>query len=296
MVISTVSNDSIGEAFQEVAALLESQNANAFRIRAWRNAADTLRSLNQPVEELTHEFGVEGLQELPGIGPSLANAIFQFVATGHLPLLEQLRGDLTPEKLFASVPGIGPRTAEMIHEVLDIETLGDLHAAALDGTLETVPGMGRKRMQGVKAFLSDRFRVFPSTHSTNTQRVTRDRSVSVAEILDIDAEYRRKADADELIRIAPKKFNPTHAAWLPILHTVRSGRHYTALFSNTARAHELGRTDDWVVIYRDDGKGHGQWTVITSQFGDLKGHRIVRGREDECRAYIQRQSEPHSVR
>src|SRR5690606_33853745 len=110
---------------------------------------------------------------------------------------------------------------------------------------------------------------------------------SVAELLDVDEEYRRKAAADTLIRIAPRRFNPTAAAWLPILHTTRGERHYTALYSNTARAHELGTTHDWVVIYRDDAKD-GRWTVITSQFSDLKGRRIVRGREAECREFYDR--------
>jgi putative hydrolase len=63
--------------------------------------------------------------------------------------------------------------------------------------------------------------------------------------------------------------------------------HYTALYSNTARAHELDMIHDWVVIYRDDQDGDGQWTVITSQFGPLRGKRIVRGREDECRHYYE---------
>lgn len=72
-------------------------------------------------------------------------------------------------------------------------------------------------------------------------------------------------------------------AWLPILHTHRGARHYTALFSNTARAHEMHTTHDWVVIYRDDHGGQVQWTVITSRLGDLEGRRIVRGREEECR-------------
>lgn len=56
----------------------------------------------------------------------------------------------------------------------------------------------------------------------------------------------------------------------------------TALFSNTARAHELGTTHDWVVIYRDDHEGHRRWTVITARFGSLRDRRIVRGREAEC--------------
>jgi putative hydrolase len=81
---------------------------------------------------------------------------------------------------------------------------------------------------------------------------------------------------------APHRFNPTHAAWLPILHVERGGREYTAMFSNTARAHQQEHLRDWVVIYRDDAQGYGQWTVITSRFGPLAGRRIVRGREAEC--------------
>jgi hypothetical protein len=57
------------------------------------------------------------------------------------------------------------------------------------------------------------------------------------------------------------------------------------LYSNTARAHELGTNRDWVVIYRDDSASDGQWTVITAGLGKLKGKRVVRGREAECLAH-----------
>ncbi|MCZ6776165.1 MAG: hypothetical protein O7D34_06890 [Ignavibacteria bacterium] len=67
-------------------------------------------------------------------------------------------------------------------------------------------------------------------------------------ILHLDAEYRKKAEADELKKIAPKKYNPDGEAWLPILLTLRGGWRFTVLFSNTARAHELGKTQDWVVV------------------------------------------------
>ena len=280
-----VTNESVGETFEEVAALLETQNANPFRVHAWRHGAETIRGLWRPVHEIFTERGMHGLRELPGIGTSLANAIVQLVITGRLPLLEQLRGDLTVEKLFSRVPGIGPLMAAEIHHELHVETLGELHTAAFDGRLESVPGMGRKRVQAVRDFLANHFRTAPSQAPVSRQQQTDDESVPVAEILDIDAEYRQKAAADLLFRIAPRRFNPTHAAWLPILHAARSDRHYTSLFSNTARAHELGMTDDWVVIYRDDGTGHGQWTVITARFGDLKGRRIVRGLEAECQQH-----------
>ena len=98
---------------------------------------------------------------------------------------------------------------------------------------------------------------------------------------------------DSLPRIAPRRFNPTREAWLPVLHTERAGRHYTALYSNTARAHELGTTHDWVVIYLDDHDHHGRWTVITSAFGALRGRRIVRGREHECAAHYAAQPALH---
>jgi hypothetical protein len=107
----------------------------------------------------------------------------------------------------------------------------------------------------------------------------------VSELLDVDREYREKAAKGALRTIAPRRFNPEHKAWLPVLHTRRGKRHYTALFSNTARAHAMGRTRDWVVLYYDGGQGERQCTVITSQRGPLEGKRIVRGREAECFDY-----------
>jgi hypothetical protein len=70
-----------------------------------------------------------------------------------------------------------------------------------------------------------------------------------------------------------------------VLHTQRGVRHYTVLYSNTARAHHLGKTRDWVVLYFDDEGRDGQYTVITAQWEPLKGKRIVRGRESECVAH-----------
>ena len=80
----------------------------------------------------------------------------------------------------------------------------------------------------------------------------------------------------------------TRQAWLPVLHTSRGERHYTALFSNTARAHQLEKTDDWVVLYHESRDGDQQSTVITSTFGRLKGLRIVRGRETECEEFYRK--------
>jgi hypothetical protein len=104
----------------------------------------------------------------------------------------------------------------------------------------------------------------------------------VSTLLAVDAEYRAGAEAGRLRRIAPRRFNPRHEAWLPVLHVERDGWDMTALFSNTARAHELGRTHDWVVIYYHRDGDEGQCTVVTETRGPDAGRRVVRGREEEC--------------
>ena len=81
---------------------------------------------------------------------------------------------------------------------------------------------------------------------------------------------------------ASRPATPGRPAWLPILHTERDGWQITALFSNTARAHELGRTDDWVVLFYERNGDSGQCTVVTEPRGPLAGRRVVRGRESEC--------------
>ena len=104
---------------------------------------------------------------------------------------------------------------------------------------------------------------------------------AVATLLAADAEYRDGAARGRLRRIAPRRFNPDRQAWLPILHTERDGWQITALFSNTARAHELGRTRDWVVLFYERDGDSGQCTVVTETHGPHAGQRVVRGRESE---------------
>ncbi len=278
-------NQRVAEVLEEIADLLEEQGANPFRVRAYREGAKTIRGSERSVEAILDEEDVDGLMQLPGIGQSLAHSIEYLVRHGNLPLLQRLRGEHVPEHMLASVPDIGPKLAQRIHDQLGIETLPELAAAAQDGRLARVPGMGKKRLRAVRESLAGRFRTaLPAEGEPPVASGEPDRSVPVEELLDVDEQYRRLARQGHLPRIAPRRFNPTREAWLPILHTERGARHYTALYSNTARAHEAGTTHDWVVIYRDDDERGGPWTVITAGYGPLRGRRIVRGREDECRA------------
>ena len=272
-------NDEVAGKLEEAAVLLSDQGANPFRVRAYRQAASTLRQLREPVSMILSAEGVEGLERIPGIGQSLARAIHDIVRLGYLPMLERLRGDTDPERLLASVPGIGPRLARRLHEELGLETLQDLEAAAHDGRLELLAGFGPKRLAGVSDVLAQRLARVRAHPEQKRELPT------VAELLDVDREYREGARSGRLPKIAPRRFNPDERQWLPILHTSRGDRHYTALFSNTARAHRMGKTDDWVVIYLEHDGMDGQWTVVTGTGGPLRNRRIVRGREAECSAH-----------
>jgi DNA polymerase (family 10) len=269
-------NQDVARALDEVAHLLHEQDANPFRVDAYRRAADTVRTLHEPVADLFHREGLEGLERLPGVGPAIGRAIRELVLTGYLPMLERLRGETQPERVLETVPGLGPTLAQRLHEELGIETLEDLELAAHDGRLANLGGFGDKRLRGIREALATRL-----GRMRRPPAPPRDARPPVSELLDVDREYREKAAAGRLHRIAPRRFNPKREAWLPILHTRRGDRHYTALYSNTAQAHKLGHTHDWVVLYYDGDDGEHQSTVVTATHGTMKGARVVRGREQE---------------
>jgi hypothetical protein len=268
-------NEEIAGRLEEAAGLLRDQGADRFRVGAYLRAASTIRLLPEPIDELFRRRGLEGLEELPHVGKSIARAIRELLTHGRLPMLDRLRGEADPIALLSSVPGIGRVLADRLHDELGLETLADLEAAAHDGRLETLAGFGAKRLAGIRDTLAQRLgRIRLPARPEHPPRV--------AELLDVDREYREKAAAGQLRLIAPRRFNPGGEAWLPVLHTKRGTRRYTALFSNTASAHRAGKTHDWVVLYGDDGAGENRHTVITAGFGPLRGRRVVAGREEEC--------------
>jgi putative hydrolase len=270
-------NQAIAAKLLEIADLLEQQNANPFRVNAYRRAARTVSAYKEELPVLADREGTGGLEQLPAIGHSIALAIQEMLDTGCWMQLERLRGSLDPEQVFQSIPGIGPQLSRRIHEALEVETLAELELAAHDGRLEQVPGVGARRARMISAILAKMLQRRPA----RVRRQVAEPGVGL--LLDVDKEYRELAAKGKLRKIAPRRFNPTGAAWLPILHTQRHDWHFTALFSNTARAHDLGKTDDWVVLYFYTDHGpESQCTVVTETSGPMKGHRVVRGREAEC--------------
>lgn len=278
-------NDEIADLLERVSDLLEAQDANGFRVRAWRGAADTARSLSGLVVTVLDEEGVPGLVKLPGIGKSISAAIQEYVETGRLALLDRLEGEASAEDLFTTVPGIGEDLAHSIHEHLAIETLEDLEVAAHDGRLDHVPGFGPRRVQGVRDAIATMLR---SSGLRRARRAEHRRGAEdaprpdVAALLAVDATYRQGAQDGTLRLIAPRRFNPEGEAWLPVFHLEQGDGSYTAMFSNTARAHELGTTKDWVLVWYEQGGREELCTIVTEHSGPQAGLRVVRGREPEC--------------
>jgi DNA polymerase (family 10) len=160
-------------------------------------------------------------------------------------------------------------------------------------TLTAIPGVGEKLAgliaeyiaSGKVELLTDLEKEVPQEKVHPKHSAEQGLSVPLPLVLAIDNEYRARAAAGKLKKIAPRQHNPERKAWLPIMVVEREGYRFTVMYSNTARAHELGKTDDWTVVYFEKGKGENQCTVVTETRGRLKGKRVVRGREAECQAH-----------
>jgi DNA polymerase (family 10) len=275
-------NTDIASILGRVADLLDATNADPFRARAYRNGARVVRSCPRSMVSIFAHEGIGGLDELPGIGPTLAASIRELIQTGGLRYLRHLEGTAPAETLLHSVPGIGLLTAHHIHQELGIETLEELELAAHDGRLERLGGFGPRRILGLRAVLATMLSRTSKHHVALPDGAAVLEPPDVATLLSVDEEYRAGVDLGALERIAPKRFNPSGDAWLPILHTSRGDWHFTAMFSNTPRAHELHTTRDWVLLFFERNGQEGQATIVTETHGPMAGFRVIRGREREC--------------
>ena len=108
------SNHDIVTILEQVADLLEIQEAGYYRIRAYREAAQMIRSLDRPIVEILQTEGIQGLEALPHIGRRLARSLNELIHTGELHLLNQLLEDIPPEGRFTTIPGIGEVLAHRV--------------------------------------------------------------------------------------------------------------------------------------------------------------------------------------
>ena len=146
-------NPDIARLFDEVADLLEIQDANPFRVRAYRNAARTIRDFPEPIADLVRA-GTKNLTDIPGIGDDLAEKITDIVTTGELPLRKQLASKLPAGLLdLLRIPGLGPKRVKLLYKKLKVKSAADLAKALEAGRIQKLKGFGPKMDEKIRAGL-----------------------------------------------------------------------------------------------------------------------------------------------
>lgn len=185
-----VHNAEIADIFDTLADLLEIEDANPFRIRAYRNAALTIRHYGRSMQSLIDEG--EDLTELPSIGDDLAKKIHTILKTGKLPLLEEVRAR-TPAALsdLMEIEGLGPKRVKILYRELKISSLDDLKRKAKDGKIHELEGFGEKTEASILEHL-ERF-------TGKRKRMRLDAAEEVAETL---ARYIKGVDGVKELAVA----------------------------------------------------------------------------------------------
>ncbi|MFA0751065.1 MAG: hypothetical protein SLRJCFUN_001468 [Candidatus Fervidibacter sp.] len=140
-------NEKVVAMLEETADLMEIAGENPFKARAYRRAADAIAALKEPIEELVK---AKRLNQIEGIGESIARDITEFLQKGTTTRLEQLRQKYPPQlRQLLEIQGVGPRTVAMLYERLGITSVDELEAAAKAGKLTKLPGMGEQKVRNI---------------------------------------------------------------------------------------------------------------------------------------------------
>jgi DNA polymerase (family X) len=147
-------NAAIARRFHRLAALMEVRGDDPFRLRSYRNAAEAIEVWPTPLKEIAKNEGVAGLQEIPGVGKAIAGKVIDLLTKGTFDAWERLTAE-TPETVLdlLEIPGIGPKTAALLHQRFKISSLADLKTFVASGGLNTVEGIGPKTAERIKEAL-----------------------------------------------------------------------------------------------------------------------------------------------
>jgi DNA polymerase (family 10) len=144
-------NESIARRFYQLAALMEIRGDDPFRLRSYRNAAEAIETWPTPLKEIAEKEGIAGLQTIPGVGKAIAGKIVELFQRGTFDAWEKLTAE-TPASVLdlLEIPGIGPKTAAMLHQKFKISSLEELKKFVAGGGLEMVDGIGPKTAEKIK--------------------------------------------------------------------------------------------------------------------------------------------------
>jgi len=150
-----VTNTQAAEILGHIADLLDISGANSFRIRSYRQAAESLGSWGEEIEEIYAKQGITALQSIPGIGKSTAQKLEELLTTGEIGLYQELLAQFPDGILeLLQVPGLGPRTVALIWSELEIGDINELEQAARYQELRELPGLGAKTEEKILASIA----------------------------------------------------------------------------------------------------------------------------------------------
>lgn len=148
-------NASIARRFHRLAALMDIRGDDPFRLRSYRNAAEAIETWPTPMQKIATEDGIAGLQSIPGVGKAIAGKILELLDRGTFDAWERIIVE-TPESVLdlLELPGIGPKTAALLHQKYKVSSLATLRVFVADGGLDSVDGIGPKTAERIKESLA----------------------------------------------------------------------------------------------------------------------------------------------
>jgi DNA polymerase (family 10) len=149
-----MNNQEIARRFFRLSALMEIRGDDPFRLRSYRNAAEAIEVWPTSLKEIAEKEGVTGLQEIPGVGKAIAGKVIDLLNRGTFDAWDRLIAE-TPESVLdlTEIPGIGPKTAALLHQRFKVSSLSQFKAFVAGGGLDMVDGIGPKTAERIKEAL-----------------------------------------------------------------------------------------------------------------------------------------------
>ena len=140
-------NQKIAELLYNIAELLELKGENTFKIRAYNKAARAVEGLNTDIEEI---YTADELESIPGVGSAIAEKIGEYLSTGRLGYYDELCKEI-PAGLseMLKIPGLGPRTAQLVYDKIGVTDIDALEQAARSHKLRRLPGFGQIKEKNI---------------------------------------------------------------------------------------------------------------------------------------------------
>ena len=210
-----MTNPELAALFSEIADLLEIQNANPFRIRAYRNASRTIRTFTEPISDIHHDPDRK-LTDLPGIGKDLAEKISIVMSTGDLPMRRELLNQIPSGLLtLLKLPGLGPKRAAILHQELGITSLSGLRQAIKSKRVRAINGFGAKTEETLLHGIEHLEEVGQQTYLSQaiveaTEIVTHLKTVPALGKISLAGSLRRRKETVRDIDILVTSTNPAH--------------------------------------------------------------------------------------